>query len=241
VTEHEKVLQLIGAKSRQPIQLDPAAVALIVVDAQINFTRGDAPFAQALERVVPGVTSGYIARVSSLALPNVARLQKAFRAAGAPILYTATGTSTGCGRDLAGWLQGFDALGNAVMGKPVWPKAGEAAWQIDTAVAPLPGELVVNKTSSDALNATALDQTLRNLRITTVVVCGFSTDVCVSSTARAAADRGFQVVVAEDACATLSPEMHRGALEALALAFARVCDTDTIVELVAARQAAAAK
>ncbi len=72
---------------------------------------------------------------------------------------------------------------------------------------------MLNKTSSGPLNSTKLDQTLRNMGIETLIVTGLTTDVCVTQTARETADRGFQVIIAEDACTTLSEEMHRGALQ----------------------------
>jgi len=46
--------------------------------------------------------------------------------------------------------------------------------------------------------------------IRSLVVCGLTTAVCVSQTAREMADLGFQVIVAEDACTELSDESHRG-------------------------------
>jgi nicotinamidase-related amidase len=55
--------------------------------------------------------------------------------------------------------------------------------------------------------------------------------LCVSQTARETADRGFQVIVAEDACTTLSEEMHRGALQSFQIAFGRVKKTDEILAL----------
>ena len=53
--------------------------------------------------------------------------------------------------------------------------------------------------------------------------------MCVTQTARETADRGFQVIVAEDACTTLSEEMHRGALRCFQIAFGRVKKTDEVV------------
>lgn len=87
-----------------------------------------------------------------------------------------------------------------------------ASWQIDDAIAPLPGELIINKTSSGALSSTSLDQTLHNMGITSLGVCGLTTAVCVGLTARQTADRGFRVVIVSDACTELSQEMHEAAL-----------------------------
>ena len=93
----------------------------------------------------------------------------------------------------------------------------------------MPGEIVVNKTSSGALASTKLDQTLHNLGVNSLVVCGLTTAVCVTQTAREAADRGFRVVVAEDACTEMSIELHKAALLAFSWVFGRVRPTADIV------------
>jgi len=113
----------------------------------------------------------------------------------------------------------------------MFPTVDDPSWQIDDSLAPLPGELVLNKTSSGTLNSTMLDQTLRNMGIESLVISGVTTDVCVETTARDAADRGFQVLIVEDACTAFSPDLHRAALQAFSLAFGRVRKTEEVVKL----------
>jgi nicotinamidase-related amidase len=91
--------------------------------------------------------------------------------------------------------------------------------------------LVINKTSSSALNSTMLDQTLRNMGVEALIVSGVTTDVCVETTARDAADRGFQVIIVEDACTAFSADLHRAALQAFSLAFGRVRKTGEVIQL----------
>jgi nicotinamidase-related amidase len=62
-----------------------------------------------------------------------------------------------------------------------------------------------------------------------LVVCGLTTAVCVTQTAREFADRGFRVLVAEDACTEMSEEMHRAALFNFSYAFGRVKSTDETI------------
>jgi nicotinamidase-related amidase len=152
-----------------------------------------------------------------------------FRACGAPIFFTGTGTQFSGGGDLCGWLREFDKLGVRLLGRRVWPGRLDEAWQIDDSVAPEPGEMVVNKTASDPLGCTGIDQSLRNLGVEAVVVAGLTTDVCVSSTARACADRGYRTIIAEDACTTLSARLHDASLDIFRLAFGQVKTTDEIV------------
>lgn len=240
MSEHEKVLELIRLKDQAPLTLDPSKVALLIIDVQRYFVSPDYSFAQAFEKLVPGATAGYFKRVNSTVLPNIKRLQEYFRKRQSPIIYTGTGTCTGDGRDLTQWLKDFDQLGLAVLGERIWPPINDPSWQIDDAVAPLPGELVLNKTSSGPLNSTKLDQTLHNLGIESLIVTGLTTDVCVSQSARETADRGFQVIIVEDACTTLSVEMHRGALQCFQIAFGRVKKTDEVLELLASAGVTAA-
>ena len=108
----------------------------------------------------------------------------------------------------------------------------DPSWQIEDSVAPLPGEMVLNKTSSGPLSSTKLDQILHNLGVNSLVVCGLTTAVCVTQTARETADRGFRVIVAEDACTEMSEEMHQAALLTFSYVFGRVRRTEEVVEII---------
>ena len=154
------------------------------------------------------------------------------------MIFTGTGTCGCGGRDLTGWLKEFDQLGRAVLGNQVWPDVSSVSWQIHPDVAPQPGELVVNKTSSSALNATSVEQALRGFGAETVFVCGLTTDVCVSTSARDLADRGFQVVLIADACTTVSEQMHEGALQNFNIAFGRVRTAEQALNMLAGEAAA---
>jgi biuret amidohydrolase len=231
MNEHEKVLEAIRLRDQAPLTFDPSRSALLVIDVQRYFVSQEYPFGQVLERLVPGVTSGYFTRVKETVLPNISRLLEVFRSLNRPIVFTGTGSYSEDGAELPQWLKDFDQLGQAVLGKRIWPQVDDPSWQIDSAVQPRSGELVLHKTSSGPLNSTKLDQTLHNLDINSLVVTGLTTDVCVTQTARETADRGFRVIVAEDACTTLSEEMHRAALTAFALAFGRVRKTEELLTL----------
>ena len=231
MNEHESVLAIIGQKNKVPFTIDRARTALIVIDVQHYFVDAGDNFGQLFERLVPGVTAGYFKRVRERVLPNIRSLQKAFRDASMPILYTATGTRTGDGRDLPGWLRELDNLGLAVLGQRIWPREGERQWQVDESIAPLPGEPVFMKCSSGPVASTRMDQTLRNMGIDTVLVTGLTTDVCTTQTARELADRGFSTVLVEDATTTLSEEMHNGAVQCFNIAFGRVRSTSEVIAM----------
>ena len=106
---------------------------------------------------------------------------------------------------------------------------------------PLPGEPVFRKHQNSAFIGTALEALLRANGIEALVIAGLTTDHCVSSTARMAANLGFRVTVVEDATATFDrtgPDgihysadvMHRAALASLHEEFAAVLSSRQVLE-----------
>jgi biuret amidohydrolase len=225
MSDHDKVREILKLKDAAPFELRADRTALLVVDAQRYFARRESPFAETFERLVPGSTDGYISRVDSTVMPNIARLLTLFRERQMPIIFIGAGSYTDDGRDLPEWLRDFNQLSMMVAGERAIPHISHESWQIDDRIAPLPGEVVLNKTSSGPLNSTKLDQMLHNMGISDLVVCGLTTAICVAQTARESADRGFRCVIASDACTEMSEEMHTAALEAFALTFGRVRTT----------------
>jgi nicotinamidase-related amidase len=130
-------------------------------------------------------------------------------------------------------LKDWDKLGMELLGRRTNPVVNGASWQVDDAIAPLPGEMIINKTSSGALSSTNLDQSLRNMGITSLAVCGLTTAVCVGLTARQTADRGFRVVMVSDACTELSQEMHEAALLSFSHVFGQVRSTQELTGFLA--------
>jgi nicotinamidase-related amidase len=79
---------------------------------------------------------------------------------------------------------------------------GDSGSDIHDSVAHFEGEPIVYKHHPNSFLETKLLDMLKEWEIERVVVTGMMTHMCVDATARAAADLGFQVIVAEDACAT---------------------------------------
>jgi nicotinamidase-related amidase len=90
------------------------------------------------------------------------------------------------------------------------------------ALAPAPGELVVRKRGYDAFSGTPLDGALRARNVTSLVVTGTMTDICVLATVIAALHREYRVTVVEDGVATLWPEIQRATLDIIGRAYGRV-------------------
>jgi biuret amidohydrolase len=231
MNEHKQVSAIIRAKNEMPVMLDPEKAALIVVDMQRYFTRPAYPFTEIFERFEPGITSGYLQRVREIVIPAIQKLLECFRGLGSSVIFTAVGTETRDGRDLPCWLRAFDEQGLAMLGSRIWPAVSDPSWQIDESVTPLASELILNKVSAGTFATTGLEQILRDMNVETVFVAGVSSDVCVSTTAREAADRNFQTIVVSDACTTLSHEMHEAALQNFNIAFGWIRTADEAIAI----------
>ena len=87
---------------------------------------------------------------------------------------------------------------------------------------PQPGETIITKSRFSAFANTGLAAHLRAHDIDAVVLAGLTTECCVASTAWAAFEEGFGVVVAGDACAAYENGLHQATLEALKLSGAMI-------------------
>lgn len=90
---------------------------------------------------------------------------------------------------------------------------GEYGHGIVDALAPIPGEPVVDKPGKGAFYATDLEAMLRNKGITSLVVTGVTAEVCVQTTVREANDRGFECLVLSDCIASYFAEFYEMTLK----------------------------
>ncbi|KAI5843526.1 Isochorismatase-like protein [Morchella snyderi] len=90
---------------------------------------------------------------------------------------------------------------------------GEEGHAIIGELQPRFGEPVVDKPGKSAFTYTDFELLLKVAGVRNLVIVGVTTDVCVHSTMREAADRGFECVLVEDACGASVPELHQAAVE----------------------------
>jgi biuret amidohydrolase len=187
------------------LTLDPAATALVVIDMQRDF----------LEPGGFGELLGNNVSLLTRVVEPLAQVLSAARRAGMFVIHTREGHRP----DLSDCPPSKLARGRLDLGiGGLGPKGrvlvrGEEGHDIVDELAPISGEVVVDKPGKGSFYATDLEAVLRHQRIKSLVVAGVTTEVCVHTTVREANDRGFECLVLEDCVGSYFPEFHRVALE----------------------------
>ena len=120
------------------------------------------------------------------------------------------------------------SVGHQRLGLHASPGSKEAEFLPE--VKPKGDEIVINKTASGVFNSTNLEYILRNMQIDSLYVCGVYTNECVSTTVRDACDRGFHTTLINDACATVTPELHNATISTVRDRYSRVLTADQVIK-----------
>jgi nicotinamidase-related amidase len=185
-----------------PVKCDQ--LGLVVIDMQRDFAEPGG-FGASLGNDVDRITK---------IVPVVKRLIKGFRDAGLPVIHTME-----CHRpdlsDLppAKRNRGKPSLrigDEGPMGRILI--AGEPGTAILPEVAPIDGEIVIEKPGKGAFYATELGDVLKQKGISQLVFAGVTTEVCVQTTMREANDRGYECLLAEEATESYFPEFKDAAI-----------------------------
>ena len=205
-----------------PERLDPARTALLFFDMLNGHVRKDDAATQA--RYAPVVAAAV-------------RLLEAARRAGIVVMYAAAhhrpdnATSVQLVTDTDNRLRPLAA--DAPRGfKPV-VAAGTWEAQVIDELKAQPQDYMVPKFRWSAFHQTYLDLALRSRNIDTLVISGGSTDVGVASTAYAARDLDYNLVIVSDACTSPEEDNHRQFMQRIFPRMARVRTADQVARMLA--------
>lgn len=190
--------------------------ALLVVDMQNAFLKPAGSLAKL------GLSWQRLTR----AQPNCIRLVAAARRSGRVVIYTKHGYAGGYrngGRFVTTFMPAIQTVHGLLAN--TWDT------EIVAELAPDPGDAVIEKCRPSAFIGTGLDVLLRASRIEEVVVCGVTTNVCVESTVRDAAQRDYTVSVVADATAEYTIARQRAAIASMASHFASAVTTSDTVAM----------
>jgi len=213
-----------------PYEFPLSRAALVIIDMQRDF----------VEPGGFGETLGNDVSLLQAIVPACKRVLEAWRDAGGLVIHTREAHRP----DLSDCPPAKRDRGNPTlrigdagpMGRIL--VAGEPGNQIIPELAPLRGEIVLDKPGKGAFYATPLHELLRQAGITHLLFMGVTTEVCVQTSMREANDRGYDCLLLEDCTESYFPQFKAAAVEMMRAQGAIVGWTATSAQLLAALPAA---
>jgi len=206
-----------------PFEIEPAKAALMVIDMQYATGSRKAGLGKKLaeEGKLELLAGERFDRIENVVVPNLRRMLAFFRENRLRIIYITIGSEMEDYSDAPPHMvRLFKATNN---------RKGQLEHEIVEEVKPLPGEPVLNKTTNGAFASTGIDSLLRSMGIEYLLFAGVSTNMCVGTTARDAADRGYRCLLIEDCCGAAQNEYHRWEIVTFQRLFGRVDSSEAVM------------
>lgn len=204
--------------------INPHSTALCIIDVQYDFASPD------------GAMSQYNVEMQSISptIENIKRLRTAADDMGMPVIFV--GLRTSPITDSNSWKQRMMRCGQD-------PEQAYALCRKDTIgesfyeIIPSSQDTVFYKPKYSAFADTNFAELLHERGIDTLITCGLTTECCVDSTVRDAAQLDFTVFIVNDACAAYRQDYHEVSLAVLAESFSINFDTQDMLNAMVAHKA----
>jgi biuret amidohydrolase len=204
-------------------EIEPKSTALIIVDMQYATGSRNEGLGKLLsEQGKSDLVQYRFDRIEDVVIPTIKRLLSFFRENQMAVVYLTMGASLKDYNDALPHLKAlFQSSNNYV---------GSAEHRVLEDIKPQPGELVIHKTTVGAFSSTNLDSILWSQGLKSLLFTGISTNMCVETTARDAADKGFRCALIEDGCGASAQRYHDATMETFQRLFGKVKTAKEIIE-----------
>ncbi len=219
----------LGLMQLSNIDFDARNAVLMVIDMQKGGCHPDFPAGKLQREKDPAAFDYWYGLLGRTVVPNIQRLQSFFRQHGLRVVFFRNGVLLPDASDMFPRRRFREEQNLKTLGLSEHRYQGTPGHEVLDEIAPLHGELVLDKNSSGGFNSTPIDQVLRNWRVDSLVITGMATNACVETTARDAADRGYNCILVDDACGCKDPEAHRWTMKNFSFLFGKVMQTSEVL------------